>query len=399
MMKKRIFAVIMILSLLFAAFCLAEEENQVDVTLEGYMEAGGLLNVTWTEEAYETGGLGMIGTPGQTIGDVLKNNDVLSVEPVLEGDVFEGWMEVALIITTDEDGFEWAEYSPIPDQIYSTEELLALTVPEQSVMYVAKWASIPAEEYFAPYEEETVVMPIVTLISGEGTMLMGGEEEQYEASWSVATVEPGQTFGEALGLDSIVAMTAEGKIFAGWMVYEYDVNTMETSEVAVTEEGVLSFELFEGYHMVLREYTSCTDLLSTEELAAYVCEETDHVVVAIWMTTEEYLTSIKEQADAIKASLEQDDLTQANMNLLSEELRALWDKALNHLLDEAKKTLPEAEMEQLTAKQSAWEADMEAAVEAAGKEYEGGSMYALVVNTEAAKLTEARVYELYELQK
>ncbi|MBQ8313766.1 MAG: DUF1311 domain-containing protein [Clostridia bacterium] len=398
-MKKNLLALLTVLCLLLTGACLAEEENQVDVSLEGYMEIGGMLNVAWTEEAYETGGVGMIGTPGQTIGDVLKNNDVLSVEPVLEGDEFEGWMEVALIITTDEDGFESVEYSPITDQIYSTEELLTLTVPEQSVMYVAKWASVPAEEYFAPYEEETVVMPSVTLISGEGTMLINGEEEQYETNWSVATVEPGQTFGEVLELDRIASMTAEGKVFAGWMVYEYDVNTMETSETCVEEEGVLCFELFEGYHMVLREYTSCVDPLSTEELAAYACAETDHVIVAIWKTTEEYLTSAKEQADAIKASLEQDDLTQTSMNQLSEELRALWDEALNHLLDEAAKTLPEADMEKLTAEQSAWETDLEAAVEAAGKEYEGGSMYALVVNTEAAKLTQERVYELYELLK
>ena len=258
--------------LLFTAVCLAEEENQVDVTLEGYMEAGGLLNVTWTEDAGETGGLGMIGTPGQTIGEVLE-------------------------------------------------------------------------------------------------------------------------------LYNIAAITAEGKTFVGWMVYEYDVETMETSETCVEEEGVLCFELFEDYHMVLRDYTSCTDPLSTEELAEYVCEGSDHVVVAIWKTTEEYLTSVKEQADAIKASLEQDDLTQTNVSLLSEELRALWDKALNYLLDEAKKTLPEAEMEKLTAEQSAWEADMEAAVEAAAKEYEGGSIHTLVINSEAAKLTQERVYELYELLK
>ena len=111
-MKKRIFAVIMIFCLLFAAVCLAEEEVQVDVTFESYMEAGGVLNVTWTEYADETDGLGLIGTPGQTIGEMLQNNGVLSMEPMLEGDVFEGWMEVELITTVDEDGFEWTEHSP-----------------------------------------------------------------------------------------------------------------------------------------------------------------------------------------------------------------------------------------------------------------------------------------------
>ena len=42
---------------------------------------------------------------------------------------------------------------------------------------------------------------------------------------------------------------------------------------------------------------------------------------------------------------------------------------------------------------------MEAAAEAAGKEFEGGSMYPLIVNTEAARLIEERVYKLYELLK
>ena len=42
---------------------------------------------------------------------------------------------------------------------------------------------------------------------------------------------------------------------------------------------------------------------------------------------------------------------------------------------------------------------MKAAVEAAGKEFEGGSIYPLIVNTEAAKLTEERTYKLYELLK
>ena len=40
-----------------------------------------------------------------------------------------------------------------------------------------------------------------------------------------------------------------------------------------------------------------------------------------------------------------------------------------------------------------------ARVEAAGADYQGGSLYALIVNTEAADLTEKRVLELYELLK
>lgn len=396
-MKKNLLALLTALCLIFAAACLAEEEVQVDVSFEGYSNASGKLYITWTDKADELDGLGLIGTVGQTIGEMLQNNGVLSVEPVLEGDVFEGWMEVAVTVTIDEFGFEENEYSLIPDQCYTTEELMALTVPEHNVTYVAKWAGIPAEEYFAPHEEETIVVPSITLLSGEGTLLFSGEEEQYEANWSVATVEPGQTFGEVLELDTMDVAAPEGKLFVGWTVYEYNVETMETSETCVEEEGVLCFELFEDYHMVLREYTVCHELLSTEELSAVVCEASDHAVVATWMTAEEYLAFVKKQSDMIKTSLEQDPLTQTDMNQKSEELRALWDEALDLLLDQAKKSLPEAEVENLTAEQSVWEADKKAAVEAAGKEFEGGSLYPLIVNSEAAKLTEERVYKLYEL--
>ena len=385
-MKKNLLALLTALCLIFAAAGLAEEEKQVDVSFEGYLNAGGKLHVTWTDEANELDGLGLIGTVGQTIGDMLQNNGILSMEPVLEGDTFEGWMEVTATVVIDEFGFEDTVYSLIPDHCYTTEELLALPVPEHNVTYMAKWAGIPVEEYFAPYEEETIVMPSITLLYGDG-------------NWSVAAIESGKTFGEVLELDTMDVAAPEGKSFVGWTVYEYDVEAMETSETCVEEEGVLCLELFEDYHMVLREYTVCHELLSTEALSAIVCEASDHAVVANWMTTEEYLTFVKEQSDAIKTSLEQESLTQTEMNLKSEVLRSLWDKVLNHLLEEAKKLLPETEVEKLLAEQRSWEADTAAAAEAAGKEFEGGSLYPLVVNAEAAKLTEERVYKLYELLK
>ncbi len=398
-MKKRIFAVMMILCLLFTAVCLAEEEVQVDVSFESYMEAGGVLYVTWTDDADETGGLGLIGTPGQTIGEMLQDSGVVSMEPMLEGDVFEGWMEVELITTVDEDGWDWTEYSLIPEPVYTTEELMALTVPDHNVMYVAKWAGIPAEEYFAPYEEETIVMPSITLLCGEGSMLVTGEEEQYEANWSVATIEPGQTFGEVLELDTRELAAPEGKVFASWTVLDYATAAMEISETPVEKEGVLCFELFEDYHVVLHDYYVCAEMLTTEQLAEYACEGFDHMVTAVWMTPDEYMTFVKEKSDSIKTSLENDPLAQVDLNLKSGELRGLWDAALAAVLGEAARVLPEEEAAKLTEEQNAWTEDAEKAVEAAGKDFEGGSLYALIVNMEAAGLTEARVYEVYEMLK
>lgn len=110
-----------------------------------------------------------------------------------------------------------------------------------------------------------------------------------------------------------------------------------------------------------------------------------------------YMTSIKEKSDRIKASLENDELTQREMNIKSQELYELWDGALNYLWDELKSCLSEEEFSKLLDEQRTWITKKEKSVEEAGKEVEGGSLYPLVVNMEAAKITEERAYELYEL--
>ena len=112
-----------------------------------------------------------------------------------------------------------------------------------------------------------------------------------------------------------------------------------------------------------------------------------------------YMASVENQSNVLKASLENDPLPQVDMNMKSEELRQLWDAALTMMLDEAKSALSEAEWKALTEAQNAWTASTETAVAAAGKDWEGGSMYPLVVNMEAARLTEAQVYEIYEMLK
>ena len=60
----------------------------------------------------------------------------------------------------------------------------------------------------------------------------------------------------------------------------YDVAAMEAAETPVEEEGVLCYEVFKGWYMILREYTICQERISTQELAELICGTTDHVVVA-----------------------------------------------------------------------------------------------------------------------
>ncbi len=111
----------------------------------------------------------------------------------------------------------------------------------------------------------------------------------------------------------------------------------------------------------------------------------------------DYIASVEAQSDAIKKSLTEDALTQLDMNMKSKELYDLWDGALNYLWGELKNTLPEDEFAALTDEQLQWIADKEKRVEEVGKDYGGGSIYALIVNDEAARITQERVYELYGL--
>ena len=113
----------------------------------------------------------------------------------------------------------------------------------------------------------------------------------------------------------------------------------------------------------------------------------------------DYMASVEEKSDAIKYALENEAVTQIDMNEKSKELYELWDAALNHLWGELKAGLSEDEFAVLLDEQRDWIAEKERAVEEAGKEVEGGSMYSMVVNSKAAELTEARVYEIYALLK
>ena len=105
----------------------------------------------------------------------------------------------------------------------------------------------------------------------------------------------------------------------------------------------------------------------------------------------------KQCSDTLKASLEHDNLNQAEMNEKSLELYNTWDAALNTLWNKLKEELPEDKMNDLLKEQRAWIAEKEKAVDEAGEEAKGGSLEPLLRNDKAAELTEKRVYELYQI--
>lgn len=106
-----------------------------------------------------------------------------------------------------------------------------------------------------------------------------------------------------------------------------------------------------------------------------------------------------QNAEAKAAELEQklqNAPSQADLNVISGEIFAVWDDALNAIWGILKENLDAESMKKLTEEERTWIAEKEAAVKEAGAEVEGGSMYAMVINGKAAKLTKERVYELAE---
>lgn len=114
---------------------------------------------------------------------------------------------------------------------------------------------------------------------------------------------------------------------------------------------------------------------------------------------EEFIMSAEAQSKIIKNSLEKDELTQNEMNLKSGELSELWDAAMKQMLKEAEKMLDAEAAEKLYREQEAWEEKRVQRIQDAGSGYEDGSIQALIVNMENARLLEERAYELYELIK
>lgn len=121
------------------------------------------------------------------------------------------------------------------------------------------------------------------------------------------------------------------------------------------------------------------------------------------MTQSEIIAATIKQAEdsaaVIEDTLNDPYITQGDMNAASYELYVVWDNALNDIWQILKNNLDEDTMAALTTEEIAWIHEKEAAMEEAGKDVEGGSLYPTVVNTVATEYTQKRVYVLAEYTK
>lgn len=283
MIKRILAALLTILLLTVCAYC-EEEEPMYSFDLDAY---GGMLNITYSDDFWENTeawGFCVDIAEGLTTGDVLKDSDIaeLTVVHDNEEEVFEGWLVFELTTVEDEFGFSENVYTLLNEIPLTTEEMLATPASETYTVFAAKWASIPAEEYYPASEtiEEVFYMASATLFSNEGTMLMHSEEEDYEAGVSVGTTEPGLTIGEVLELDNLLSVTREGYEFAGWTVY--DVDMIENTDIMPEDENLVWFETFEDWYTILHDCTVIAENIDTNALREIVCGETDLFIAAQW---------------------------------------------------------------------------------------------------------------------
>lgn len=110
----------------------------------------------------------------------------------------------------------------------------------------------------------------------------------------------------------------------------------------------------------------------------------------------EIVSTVKESADALENSIQNDNLSQKEYNEKAKQLYDSWDYALNCVWNALKQTLDPASMDALTIEEREWISLKEQAVKEAKAAYEGGSMQEMVQYQKAAELTQSRVYELLE---
>ena len=109
------------------------------------------------------------------------------------------------------------------------------------------------------------------------------------------------------------------------------------------------------------------------------------------------LSDTEAQAALLEKQIQEDDLTQEELNSKSWDVYSLWDSLLNEIWKRLKDTQDAAKMEELTEKEREWISWKEQQISEAGKEFEGGSMESMVRAQKGAELTRKRVYELMEI--
>ena len=114
----------------------------------------------------------------------------------------------------------------------------------------------------------------------------------------------------------------------------------------------------------------------------------------------EYLKKMKKiDSESEKLDKEYDSdrgSTQAGMNGISGEQAKLYDNELNQIYDYLKQNLSKEKSKELEKSEMAWIKEKESNIAEIKKQYEGGSVTPLMVNSEVAKESKERCYSFID---
>ncbi|MBQ8298747.1 MAG: hypothetical protein IJX99_02590 [Clostridia bacterium] len=275
-----------------------EVSNEVYLTLDGHGLAGGMLSMTLASEEGSTAvnesvSWDFAATENEKIKDVLVKNGILNVKPELEGDTFEGWLGFKQIITTDDEGYNTYAYEKLSgDTLFTTDEVLEMSMPNHNVTFMAKWTNVPISDYVIEGWSDAPIMDTgyFSFNANGGMMVFRDEEtERFELDKYNYWLNEGDTLesvmtGAIINSAILVSVEKEGSTFDGWTVYEADSINWNSEES--NEEGYMYLpydsddEDFK--YIVLENGTLYSSSASIDELSKIIYEGKSYYAVANW---------------------------------------------------------------------------------------------------------------------
>lgn len=238
--------------------------------------------------------------PGEMMSEVWENNGYMFQRIYADGEYFEGWMEYKTNKTIDGNGNDTFDYERVSgDKLYTTEEIMAMQVPEYDVAYVAKWKTILADDYDDEFEmmyaeeevneedmgDETLSDIAYLILDANGGQMTYGTDDVYKTEYYTYILEDGKTLKKIMKSemeDQLRSIEKSGKKFAGWKVYEGAYKDMPEKKSTDLKKGDECFEIADYVYLELGKCKVYGESVSTEELGKINSKGKTYYAVAVW---------------------------------------------------------------------------------------------------------------------
>ncbi len=135
---------------------ISQDDSVYTLSFDAYpMSETAVLTLTTTDGNIEdTESIGFEANCGDSVEYILNSHGYAEIVAGCEYDEFEGWMMYDVTVTIDDDGNEVYERTLVTEDLYTTEEILSMTMPEGNRLFTAKWQEMPLSSYY--YTEESI---------------------------------------------------------------------------------------------------------------------------------------------------------------------------------------------------------------------------------------------------